>query len=275
LKKLCPDNIGKWIRNWLHVYPSLHLEVGQTPQAQESQWWWSEWLTQLTHKRLQSHPEEGPNPHSPEAVSTFLQRRMDVTDVTTRQLLKELLEEQLKEASGHLAQTPSREHLCTTIKALEDDTLLTHPPPLPLHTRRALLFASANWNWTHKTAGGASLHSTDALQHAPFTPTMIMTLCQAFTSTGVLHTLHQGRSPHSNISPLFVRHDAGPLIYSHAIDQIITTIAKKFNDTLSLYNIIWDCNTNSSSIALVATPKGHPPRRHATKKKHKHDKRDP
>jgi hypothetical protein len=65
-------------------------------------------------------------------------------------------------------------------------------------------------------------------------------------------------SPHSNISPLFVLHDAGPLICSHVIDQIITAIAKKFNDTLSLYNIIWDCNTNSSSIALVATPKGHP-----------------
>jgi hypothetical protein len=52
LKKLCPDNIWKWIRNWLHVYPSLHLEVGQTPQAQESQWWWTEWLTHLTHKRI-------------------------------------------------------------------------------------------------------------------------------------------------------------------------------------------------------------------------------
>jgi hypothetical protein len=275
LKKLCPDNIGKWIRNWLHVYPSLHLEVGQTSQAQESQWWWSEWLTHLTHKRIQSNLDECPNPHSPEAVSTFLQRRMDVTDVTTRQLLKELLEEQLKETPGYLVQTPSREHLCTTIQALEDDILLTHPPPLPLHLRRALLAASANWNWTQNMAGSASLHSTDALQHAPFTPTMVMTLCQAVTSTGVLHTLHRGRSPHSNRSPLFVLHDAGPLICSHVIDQIITAIAKKFNDTLSLYNIIWDCNINSSSIALVATPKGHPPRRHATKKKHKHDKRDP
>jgi hypothetical protein len=97
LKKLCPDNIGKWIRNWLHVYPSLHLEVGQTPQAQESQWWWSEWLTHLTHKRIQSNLDECPNPHSPEAVSTFLQRRMDATDVITRHLLKELLEEQLQE----------------------------------------------------------------------------------------------------------------------------------------------------------------------------------
>jgi hypothetical protein len=78
LKKLCPDNIGKWIRNWLsHVYPSLHLEVGQTPQAQESQWWWSEWLTHLTHKRIQFNLDECPNPHSPEAVSTFLQRRME------------------------------------------------------------------------------------------------------------------------------------------------------------------------------------------------------
>jgi hypothetical protein len=172
-------------------------------------------------------------------------------------------------------QTPSREHLCTTIQALEDDTLLTHPPPLPLHVRRALLPASDNWNWTQNMAGGASLHSTDALQHAPFTPTTVMTLCQAVTSTGVLHTLHRGRSPHSNSSPLFVLHDAGPLICSHVIDQIINAIAKKFNDTLPLFNIIWDCNISSSSIDLVATPKGHPPRRHATKKKLKHDKRDP
>jgi hypothetical protein len=113
-------------------------------------------------------------------------------------------------------------------------------------------------------------------KHAPFTPTMVTTLCQAVTSTGVLHTLHRKRSPHSNISPLFVLHDAGPLSCSHVIDQIITAIAKNFNDTLfSLCNIIWDCNINSSSIALVATPKGHPPRRHATKKKHEHDERDP
>jgi hypothetical protein len=118
------------------------------------------------------------------------------------------------ETPGFRVQTPSREHLCTTIQALEDDTLLTHPPPLPLHVRRALLSASDNWNWTENMAGGASLHSTDALQHAPCTPTMVMTLCQAVTSTGVLHTLHRGRSPHSNSSPLFVLHDAGPLICS-------------------------------------------------------------
>ena len=134
---------------------------------------------------------------------------------------------------------------------------------------------------THRPANRANLPRspirTDALQqHAPFTPTMVMTLCQAVTSTGVLHTLHRGRSPHSNSSPLFVLHDAGPLICSHVIDQIINAIAKKFNDTLPLFNInCWDCNINSSSIALVATPKGHPPRRHATKKKLKHDKRDP
>jgi hypothetical protein len=85
-------------------------------------------------------------------------------------------------------------------------------------------------------AGGASLHSTDALQHAPFTPTMVMTLSQAVTSTGVLHTLHRGRSPHSKISPLFVPHNAGPLICSHVIDQIITAIAKQINDTILLLN---------------------------------------
>jgi hypothetical protein len=65
-----------------------------------------------------------------------------VTDVTTRHLLKELLEEQLQETSGFRVQTSSREHLCTTIQALEDDILLTHPPPLPLHLRRALLSES-------------------------------------------------------------------------------------------------------------------------------------
>jgi hypothetical protein len=188
---------------------------------------------------------------------------MDVTDATTPQLLKELLEEQLQETSGYLVQTPSREHLSTTIQALEDDTL-------PLHLRRALLSASANWNWTQNMAGGASLHSADALQHAPFTPTMVTTLCEAVTSTGVLHTLH------SNISPLFVLHDADPLSCSHVIDQIITTIAKNsMTHSPSIISSGTDCNINSSSIALVAIPKGHPPRRHATKKKHKHDKRDP
>jgi hypothetical protein len=200
-------------------------EVGQTPQAQERQWWWSEWLTHLTHKRIQSNLDECPNPHSLEEVSTFLQRRMDATDVTTRRLLKELLEEQLQETPEYYVQTPSREHLCTTIQALEDDTLLTHPPPLLLHVRRALLPASDNWNWTQNMAGDASLHSTDALQYAPFTPTTVMTLYQAATSTGVLHTLHRGWSPHSNSSPLFVLHDAGPLICSHEIDHFPSLIS--------------------------------------------------
>jgi hypothetical protein len=125
LKKLCSDNIGKWIRNLLHVYPSLHLEVGQT---RESHWWWSEWLTHLTHKRIQSNLDECPNPHSPEAVPTFLYRRMDVTDATTRQLLKELLKEQLKETQGTLCKPP-----LASICALRSKPLKMIPSSLTPH----------------------------------------------------------------------------------------------------------------------------------------------
>jgi hypothetical protein len=129
LKKLCPDNIWKWIRNWLHVYPSLHLEVSQTPEAQESQWWWSEWLTHLTHKRIQSNLDECPNPHSPEAVSTFLQRRMDVTDGTTRLLLKELLEEQLQKHQGSVCRPPPASICAPRSKPLKmiPSSLTPHP----------------------------------------------------------------------------------------------------------------------------------------------------
>ena len=276
LQKLRPDNISEWIGNWLHLHPSLYLEINQIPLPSESHWWWTDWLTSLTHSRIVGRIDECPDPHSPERAMDYLRCRMDVTDPTTQRLLQEHLEALLHVTPLHPVQSPSCANLATTIQALEDTTLLTHPPPLPLHLRRALLPRAAIWHWHQSPTGGASLQSTDAIQHAPFPPGTISALCNLVSSPSITHSLtYRCLHQQQGTSPLLVPHDVGSHIAARAIEQLINAIAKKFNDLVSLYNIVWDSNINSSSIASEAVPKDHPPRRHATKKVHKHDKRDP
>jgi hypothetical protein len=84
LRKLHPDNIhGGWIGRWLHVYPSFHLEARCTLAPPPVPCWWSQWLTQLVHSRLSRDNDERLSSTSPEAITEFLRRRMEVTDATT------------------------------------------------------------------------------------------------------------------------------------------------------------------------------------------------
>ena len=95
LRKLHPNNIHEWLGRWLHIYPSLHLETRCTLASPSVPCWWSQWLTQLAHTRLFYDNEERPSSTSPEAIMEFLHRRMDVTDPTTRPLLRDYLDDLL------------------------------------------------------------------------------------------------------------------------------------------------------------------------------------
>jgi hypothetical protein len=80
---------------------------------------------------------------------------------------------------------------------------------------------------------------------------------------------------HKGTIRLFALLYGGSDTEAFAIDQIIIDITKRFNDAYSLYLLACCNGNNSSSIAQAGQRMDRPPRLHATKKKHKHGKRDP
>jgi hypothetical protein len=117
------------------------------------------WLTDsqiIDSSSLKNSPDRRGLPGSP---TTCLHRRMQVMDETTQRLLREYLEDLLHGTSMYTTQTPSKETLIATLQALANDPLLTHPPPLPPHSRRALLPELPNWHWEQTTTvSNPSMH---------------------------------------------------------------------------------------------------------------------
>jgi hypothetical protein len=187
LGKLHPDNIHRWIERWLHVYPSLHLEARGTSRPPSATCMWAQWLTQLAHSRLSQDSDDRPGSASPVAISEFLRRRMEVTDVMTRPLLREYLED-LNNTTTYAIQTPSRTKLIATLLALDNAPRPTCPPPIQSHYWRALLPETPIWHWD-QTPTGAALQSTHELEVTPFSPTTLMSLGAALSSTKIVHTL--------------------------------------------------------------------------------------
>jgi hypothetical protein len=200
LCKLHPDNIHGWIERWLHVYPSLHLEARCT-LAPPVPCWWSQWLTKLVHSRLSRDNDERPSATSTEAITEFLRRRMEVTDATTRPLLRDYLEDLLNVTTPYAIQTPSRATLIATLLALDNNPLPTCPPPIQPLLWRALLPETPNWYW-EQTATGAALQSTHALEVTPFSPATLVSQSAALSSAKIVHTLFSTQ-PNGSTSPFY------------------------------------------------------------------------
>jgi hypothetical protein len=81
---------------------------------------------------------------------------MEVTDATTRPLLRDYLEDLLNGTTTYALQTPPRATLIATLLALDNAPLPTRPPPIQSHFWRALLPETPNWYWD-QTATGAAL----------------------------------------------------------------------------------------------------------------------
>jgi hypothetical protein len=275
LRTLHPDNIRGWIAQWLQTYPSLHIITTCIPQPPPDSGPWSEWLTQLVHTRFLRRQDDQPSaPSSVQKISEFLSPRMNLSNETTRRLLRDYLEDLLQSTPTHTTQTPPRETLHATLLALADDTSPTRPPRLPLHHRRALLPQLPIWHWT-QSPKGARLQSICALETAPFTPEQIMKLGPALVSPQTAHELYL-KQPTQCTTPLISTMPVvGMEALADAIGKIINDLAKRFFNSYARNELMLSSsNNNSSSIA----PVGHstaPPRKHATRKKHKHDKRDP
>ena len=110
---------------------------------------------------------------------------------------------------------------------------------------------------------------------APFTPTEIIKFCPDLASPRTAHALLL-QQPHKTTRPLLSVPPVGPSMLTAAIGKLIDDLAKRFYDTYTRHMLIAGSSSNNkSSIATEGQSTGHPPRKHAAKKKHKHDKKDP
>jgi hypothetical protein len=216
---------------------------------------------------------------------------MDIKDTTTRPLLRDYLKDLLNVTSSHAIQTPSRATLIATLLALDNAPFPTRPPPIQSHLWRALLPETPNWYWD-KTATGAMLQSTQALEVTPFSPATLVSLSETLSTARIVHTLFSAQ-PYESTRPFYAQLQGGPDTVAIAVKKIIEEIAKRFNDMYPLYVLTCSHSNNSSSLAAVEPSVRFsllhtyyilwhhllqhtaPPRKHATRRKHKHDKRDP
>ena len=110
---------------------------------------------------------------------------------------------------------------------------------------------------------------------APFTPTEIIKFCPDLASPRTAHALLL-QQPHKTTHPLLSVSPVGPSMLTAAIGKLIDDLAKRFYDTYTRHMLIAGSSSNNkSSIATEGQSTGHPPRKHAARKKHKHDKKDP
>jgi hypothetical protein len=156
--------------------------------------------------------------------------------------------------------------------ALDNAPRPTCPPPIQSHYWRALLPETLIWHWD-QTSTGAALQSTHELEVTPFSPTTLMSLGAALSSTKIVHTLFSTQ-PYENTRPFYALPQGESKAVALAVKKIIGEIATRFNDMYPLYVLASSHSNNSSSIATVERHTA-PPRKHATRKRHKHDKRDP
>jgi hypothetical protein len=100
-----------------------------------------------------------------------------------------------------------------------------------------------------------------------------MSLGAALSSTKIVHTVISTQ-PYKNARPFYAlpqgESNAVALV---AVMKIIGEIATRFNNMYPLYVLASSHSNNGSSIATLEQHTA-PPRKHATRKKHKHDKRD-
>jgi hypothetical protein len=186
-----------------------------------------------TFSRLSQDSDKRPSSASPVAISEFLRRRMEVTDATTRALLREYLEDLLHKTTTYAIQTPSREKLIATLLALDNAPLPTCPPPIQSHYWRALLPETPIWHWDQTTAG-AALQSTHELEVTPFSPTTLMSLGTALSSTKIVHTVFSTQ-PYKNARPFYALPQGELNAVALAVTKIIGEIATRFNDMYPLY----------------------------------------
>jgi hypothetical protein len=154
----------------------------------------------------------------------------------------------------YTTQPPSRETLIATLLTLTNDPLPNRPPPLPTHSRRALLPEIPNWYWV-QTATVAVLQSTHALEMTPFTPATLVSLSTVLTSIRIVHTLFFTQ-PHKSTRPFYALLPGGSDAVAFAIGQIIEDIAKRFSDTYPLYVLRSSHSNNRTSIAQEGNERG-------------------
>jgi diadenosine tetraphosphate (Ap4A) HIT family hydrolase len=96
----------------------------------------------------------------------------------------------------------------------------------------------------------------------------------ALSSTKIVHTVFSTQ-PYKTTRPFYALPQGESNAVASAVKKIIEEIATRFNDMYPLYVQASSHSNNSSSIIAIVEQHITPPRKHATRKRHKHDKRDP